>query len=289
MRGEQRPAGLGLPVVVDHRAAERLADPDVRRLVERLAGEEEVLERGEVVLLQVGRVLLLQHADRGRRGEHHRHLVVLHDLPPDARVGTDRHALVQDGRHAGDQRPVDDVGVPHHPADVGGGEHGLARARRRRCASSTRRAPPRSRRRRAARPSACRSCPRYRGCRKARSTRARRTGTVASRCFARELRPVDVAARRPIGIVRVEPAAEDQHLLRRVLGELERLVHQRLVEHDLAHAAAAVGGDHERRPARRRCAPRGSPRRSRRTPPSGSRRCARRRGWRSTASGIIGM
>ena len=33
-----------------------------------------------------------------------------------------------------------------------------------------------------------------------------------------------------------------------MLGELERLVDQRLVEHDLAHAAAAVGGDHQRGP-----------------------------------------
>src|SRR5207248_10698043 len=37
-------------------------------------------------LLQLRRILLLQHADRGRRREHHRNLVVLHDLPPDAGI-----------------------------------------------------------------------------------------------------------------------------------------------------------------------------------------------------------
>src|SRR5258708_17008082 len=46
---------------------------------------------------------------------------------------------------------------------------------RRRCASSTRRAPPRSRRRRVARPLDAPSYPRYTGCRRARLTQARRT------------------------------------------------------------------------------------------------------------------
>src|SRR5690242_21087402 len=41
-RREQRPSGLGLPIVVDYRLAQRFADPAVRRLVQRLAGEEEV-------------------------------------------------------------------------------------------------------------------------------------------------------------------------------------------------------------------------------------------------------
>ncbi len=35
--------------------------------------------------------------------------------------------FVHDGRHAGDQRAVDDVAVAHHPADVAGGKVGLAR------------------------------------------------------------------------------------------------------------------------------------------------------------------
>src|SRR6185369_12716358 len=35
-------------------------------------------------------------------------------------------ALVHDGGHAGDERAIDDVTVAHHPADVGGGEEGLA-------------------------------------------------------------------------------------------------------------------------------------------------------------------
>ena len=39
--GQDRPAGFGLPVVVDDRLAEALGDPARGRLVERLAGEEQ--------------------------------------------------------------------------------------------------------------------------------------------------------------------------------------------------------------------------------------------------------
>ena len=59
--------------------------------------------------------------------EHARHLVFLDQLPPDAGIRPDRQAFVHDGGHAGDQRAVDDVAVAHHPADVAGGEIGLAR------------------------------------------------------------------------------------------------------------------------------------------------------------------
>jgi 3',5'-cyclic AMP phosphodiesterase CpdA len=82
--------------------------------------------RRQVVLGQEGRVLLLQHAHGGGRAEHHRDLVLLDQAPPDAGVRPGRQALVHDGGHAGDQRAVDDVAVAHHPADVAGGEVGLA-------------------------------------------------------------------------------------------------------------------------------------------------------------------
>ena len=75
---------------------------------------------------QVLRVLLLQHADRRRRGEHRRDAVLLDQPPPDAGVGPDRQALVEDRRHAGDERAVDDVAVADDPADVAGREVGLA-------------------------------------------------------------------------------------------------------------------------------------------------------------------
>jgi len=72
-------------------------------------------------------ILLLQHPDRGRRREHRRHFVFLDQTPPDGSVGPRRQPFVQEGRHAGDERAVDDVAVTDDPADVAGGEVGLAR------------------------------------------------------------------------------------------------------------------------------------------------------------------
>ncbi len=46
---QDRPAALGLPVVVDDRLAERLGDPRRGRLVERLAGQEQRAQRRQVV------------------------------------------------------------------------------------------------------------------------------------------------------------------------------------------------------------------------------------------------
>ncbi len=89
-RGQDRPAGFGLPVVVDDRLAERVGNPTVGRLVQRFAGQEQVFERRDVVLLEIGRILFFQHPNSGWRGEHHLDLALLHDLPPNARVRSDR-------------------------------------------------------------------------------------------------------------------------------------------------------------------------------------------------------
>ncbi len=53
-------------------------------------------------------------------------LVFFDNAPPHARVGPRGQTFVHDGGHAGDQRAIDDVAVPHHPADVAGGKVGLA-------------------------------------------------------------------------------------------------------------------------------------------------------------------
>ena len=60
----------------------------------------------------------------------------------------------------------------------------------------------------------------------------------------REFSPINVAAldHRHVG---VQAAAEDQHALRRELRQLDGLIDQRLVQHGLAHPAAAVGGHHQ--------------------------------------------
>ena len=243
--GQHRPAGLGLPVVVDDRHAERIADPARGRLIERLAGQEQVAQRREVVLAQVLRVLLLQHAHRGRRAEHRRDLVVLDDLPPDAGIGPRRQPLVDDGRHAVDQRAVDDVAVADDPADVRGREHRLAgigvvdvlhrRGERDAVAAGV----------------ALHALRRAGGAGGVEDVARLVRLDPGHRHFGVEML---LAQRRVVGIpafgdghLRVEAAVDDQHVLRRVLGERAGLVDQVLVRHRLAVAHAGIGGDEQLR------------------------------------------
>ena len=121
--GDDRPAGLGLPPVVDHRHAEQVGRPAVGLRVQALAGQEQVAQRSDVVGVEKCsvRVLLLHRADCGGRGEQCRH-AVFGDHPPQRTGvrGADRLAFVEHGGAAGEQGAVDDVGVADDPADVGG-------------------------------------------------------------------------------------------------------------------------------------------------------------------------
>ena len=66
------------------------------------------------------RVGALDGAEGSRRGEQDLDLMLLDDPPENAGVRrSDRLALEQDRRASGDQRRIDDVGMPDHPADVG--------------------------------------------------------------------------------------------------------------------------------------------------------------------------
>ena len=125
-QGEDGPAALGLPVVVDDGFAQAFADPLRGRLVQRLARQKQRAQAGQVVLAQERRVLLFEYAHRSGGAEHHSDAVLLHQLPPDAAVWARGQTLIQNGRHAANQRAVDDVAMPHHPADVAGAEIGLA-------------------------------------------------------------------------------------------------------------------------------------------------------------------
>ena len=113
---------LRLPPRVDDRApaaADVLVVPDPRLRVDRLADRSEQPQRRQVVLRSVLGPPLHVGADRGRRGVEDRHAVALGDVPPAILVGIVRRALVQHRGGAVAQRPVDDVAVAGHPADVG--------------------------------------------------------------------------------------------------------------------------------------------------------------------------
>ena len=116
--------------MVDDRHVQVLAQPMVGRRVQALAGDELVAQRGDVVIPheQAVRVLLLHGAES--RGGHKEaiHAVVLDDPPKHAGIrGAHRLALEEHRRAAAQQRAVNDVGVPDHPADVRGGPEHVAR------------------------------------------------------------------------------------------------------------------------------------------------------------------
>ena len=121
-RRDQDAAGFGLPPGVDDRAATVADDavipfPGFR--IDRLADRAEQAQRGAAGLLHRLFARAHQRADRGRRGVEDIDLVLVDDFPEPAHRRIVRHALEHQRRRAVGERPVDDVAVAGHPADVG--------------------------------------------------------------------------------------------------------------------------------------------------------------------------
>ncbi len=128
--GGDRPAGLGLPPVIDDRAAEFFGGPLGGRRIAPLPGEEKRLEAAHVVGEPEFRlrVLLLDGAHGGRRGEQHLHPMLGDDPAKRPGIGrADRLSLIHHAGRADQERRIDDVGMPDHPADVGRGPKHVAR------------------------------------------------------------------------------------------------------------------------------------------------------------------
>jgi hypothetical protein len=107
--------------MVDDRHLQDGLGPLHRIRIGALAGEVEGPERGDVVFLQElrPRILLLDRPEGGGRGEQGHHPMLGDDAPIGARIrSAHRLALVENRRAAVEQRPVDDVGMTHHPAHV---------------------------------------------------------------------------------------------------------------------------------------------------------------------------
>ena len=116
--------------MVDDRNLQLLLGPGHGRRIGALAGQEQRAELRQVMSAdQVAlRVLALDRAERGRRGEKDAHLMLFDDPPERAGIRrTDRLALVHDRSTAVDQRPVDDIRMPDDPADIRGGPENLVR------------------------------------------------------------------------------------------------------------------------------------------------------------------
>ena len=69
--------------------------------------------------------MFFQDTHSSGRAEHDVHFVLFNQFPPDAAVWTDGQSLIYDGGHARHQRPVNDVTVPHHPANIAGRKIGF--------------------------------------------------------------------------------------------------------------------------------------------------------------------
>ena len=122
-RGDQDAAGLGLPPGIDNRAAafaDHVVIPHPGFRIDRLADTSQKTKRRAVAPRHRRVTLAHQGADGGRRRVEDVHLVLLDNLPESRAVGVGRHALEHQRRRAVRKRPVDDVAVACHPADIGG-------------------------------------------------------------------------------------------------------------------------------------------------------------------------
>ena len=238
-----RPSGLGLPPVVDDRHAENLAGPFQRVRVAALAGEEQRAQRSQVVPLRLFQrgVLALDGAYRRRRGEQRVDSVLADDAPEGAGVGrSDRLAFVKNGRCPRQQGRVNDVGMPHDPADV----------RRRPEHVARRDAVQRFHRpvQRNGVPAVVAHDPLRLPCGAGGVEDIKRIGrlhghAVGGLRVTQEILPVHVAARlqfRP----QLRPLQQNDEF-RRMIGLGQRVVEQRLVGHDTIGFQAAAGGKND--------------------------------------------
>ncbi|EPJ40338.1 hypothetical protein STAFG_2587 [Streptomyces afghaniensis 772] len=238
--GDDGPAGLGLPPVVDHRDAQQIARPVVGLGIEALAGQEEVAQAGQVVARgeRSPRVLLPDRPESGGCREHGPDPVLGGNAPELARVrGAHRLALVQHRRRAGQQGRVDDVRVADDPADVGTGEHRLARAH---VVDGPHRPVEGDRVAAAVTHDSLGLSGRSGGVEDVEGVGCGDGNTVGRRRGSHQVGPVEIV-RPQLG--RLLRALQDHALLRLVGRELDRLVEQGLVRDDTLALDAAGGGD----------------------------------------------
>ena len=116
-------AGFGLPPGVHDRAAlaaDVIVIPDPGFGIDRLADRAEQAQALERMPRWQLRAPAHERANRGRRGVENVHAVLIDDGPEAVAIGEIGRALVHERSAAVGQRPVDDVGMPGDPADVGG-------------------------------------------------------------------------------------------------------------------------------------------------------------------------
>ena len=243
--GGDRPAGLGLPPVIDHRAAQQLGRPQRGRRIAALAGQIQRLERRQIVAAPAARpsgsCCLIARSAVGAVNSTFTLCCAQH--PPE-RAGVrraDRLALVHHARcsRAAAARRRCSCGRPPSRRRRRSRTRPPRPARRSSASSST--APPRARRCRARRPWVGRSFRMYRGYTADRWPRPTpgRCGAAAASAVVQ----VVVAPRGQRGAQRV--ALQDQAGLRLVRRQADGGIQQRLVGHHPARLQPAGGrNDH---------------------------------------------
>ena len=94
-----------------------------------LTCQEEGAEAFEIVFFKFNRfrIFFADGAKRGRRCKQCFHAMLGNDAPEGACIRrTDRLALIDNRRRANDERGIDDVGVTHHPTNIGCGPEHIA-------------------------------------------------------------------------------------------------------------------------------------------------------------------
>ena len=98
--------------MVDHGHLQMLLGPEHGIGIGPFAGEEQRAKAGKVVFVdqRAFRVLLLDRAECGRRGEEDRDFVLARHTPKRPGIRRpDRLAFIEDRRIAGEKRPVDNI------------------------------------------------------------------------------------------------------------------------------------------------------------------------------------
>src|SRR4029079_14252557 len=124
------PARFRLPPVIYHGHPKVLLGPEHGSRIGALPGQEQRAQARKVVVSDgdAARILFLDRTQRRRRGKEARNFVLAYDAPKCASVGrSDGLAFVEDGRIAGQERPIDDIGMSDDPADAGCRPEHLAR------------------------------------------------------------------------------------------------------------------------------------------------------------------
>ena len=122
-RPQTRPARLRLPPVVHHMrplaaAADVGVGPPQRLRIQRLPGAGQKPQRPQIVPARRLLAVPHQHPHRRRRREYHIDAVLLNHLVEHRVVRIVRRPLPKHRRRPRHQRRIDNVAVPHHPANV---------------------------------------------------------------------------------------------------------------------------------------------------------------------------